>query len=164
MHYTAYLKLWLRHMLQQRTIHSLTQLCDTMSNWTTGQCAVPYVYIFLLATITHKAMGTEGYSRAQQSCISRSCHGSQSLQGTVLDGHALELKRSTKRLTKKPGVKTAESSEAKSSKLIIRNVPFQVRPSSLPSIPPKAHEFDLESCRGISFSVFPFFCHDFSTP
>ncbi|CAN0103044.1 unnamed protein product, partial [Sphacelaria rigidula] len=34
-----------------------------------------------------------------------------SLQGTVLDGHALELKRSTKRLTKKPGVKTAESSE-----------------------------------------------------
>lgn len=86
----------------------------------------------------------------------------QSLQGTVLDGHALELKRSTKRLTKKPGVKTAESSEAKSSKLIIRNVPFQVRPLFVPSMSSNGHEFACECCSGISFSVFPFLCRDVS--
>ncbi|CAN0455630.1 unnamed protein product, partial [Scytosiphon promiscuus] len=53
----------------------------------------------------------------------------KTLQGTVLDGHALELKRSTKRLT--PSTReTAPSSHgdgAKRSKLIIRNIPFQVR-------------------------------------
>lgn len=54
---------------------------------------------------------------------------SQTIQGTVLDGHALELKRSTKRLT--PNTEAASSTSAqgddvKRSKLIIRNIPFQV--------------------------------------
>ncbi|CAN0488679.1 unnamed protein product, partial [Ectocarpus sp. 8 AP-2014] len=52
------------------------------------------------------------------------------LQGTVLDGHALELKRSTKRLT--PATKASSSSSSSSqgdglkrTKIIIRNIPFQ---------------------------------------
>lgn len=50
------------------------------------------------------------------------CFGVQNLQGTVLDGHALELKRSAKRLTKA----SPQDDEVKRSKLIIRNIPFQV--------------------------------------
>ncbi|CAM9650766.1 unnamed protein product [Ectocarpus sp. 13 AM-2016] len=52
----------------------------------------------------------------------------KTLQGTVLDGHALELKRSTKRLT--PATKASSSSSSqedglKRTKIIIRNIPFQ---------------------------------------
>ena len=53
----------------------------------------------------------------------------QTLQGTVLDGHALELKRSTKRLTPTTKASSSTSSQGddvKKSKLIIRNIPFQV--------------------------------------
>ncbi|CAM9224656.1 unnamed protein product [Hapterophycus canaliculatus] len=52
----------------------------------------------------------------------------KTLQGTVLDGHALELKRSTKRLTPISTKAAASSSHVdggKRSKLIIRNIPFQ---------------------------------------
>lgn len=53
----------------------------------------------------------------------------QTLQGTVLDGHALELKRSSKRLTPTTKASSSTSSQGddvKKSKLIIRNIPFQV--------------------------------------
>eukprot|EP00752_Nemacystus_decipiens_P011869 g10527.t1 len=58
----------------------------------------------------------------------------KALQGTVLDGHALELKRSTKRLT--PTVKESSSTsshgdDVKKSKLIIRNIPFQATAQEL---------------------------------
>lgn len=47
----------------------------------------------------------------------------------MLDGHALELKRSTKRLTPTTKASLSTSSQGddvKKSKLIIRNIPFQV--------------------------------------
>ncbi|CAM9897496.1 unnamed protein product, partial [Ectocarpus fasciculatus] len=55
----------------------------------------------------------------------------KTLQGTVLDGHALELKRSTKRLTPTTKASSSSSSSAqgdglKRTKIIIRNIPFQV--------------------------------------
>eukprot|EP00903_Cladosiphon_okamuranus_P014644 g13579.t1 len=58
----------------------------------------------------------------------------KTLQGTVLDGHALELKRSTKRLTpttKAPSSTSSQGDDVKKSKLIIRNIPFQATAKEL---------------------------------
>ena len=52
------------------------------------------------------------------------------LQGTVLDGHALELKASTKRLTQSTA-KEAPKPGSNSSKLICRNVAFQATAKEL---------------------------------
>ena len=46
----------------------------------------------------------------------------KALQGTVLDGHALELKRSSKTIT---SATTKKQTGSNSTKLIVRNVPFQ---------------------------------------
>jgi len=47
----------------------------------------------------------------------------KALQGTIIDGHALELKRSSKTVAATPPVKRKQ--RANPTKLVVRNVPFQ---------------------------------------
>lgn len=53
------------------------------------------------------------------------------LQGSVLDGHSLELKASEKRLSEAVRPSSRSKSETNSSKLVVRNVAFQATQSEL---------------------------------
>ena len=72
-----------------------------------------------------------GYGFVEFGTEEEALNAMRSLQGKLVDGHALSIKLSTKNLSSKANAPADTSTSSKNTKIMVRNVPFEATRSEL---------------------------------